>query len=275
MKKILVVLMCALVMTGCGNGNTNNLETINVERESLTKSKEAFSEEENISLSETVNEDTKILHINAYIPIDADIYEYSENIGKISADIASEDWFDYEYVSVDFWDYWNAFMGKGKVSSIVSRANNGELETIQQYIYGEDTDSDNSNEDEYSSEGKADETSNDNDVNTKKSTVVYEDNNVKISFAGISEDGVEFWVDNLTDVNITIQADSVSVNGISTNDIMMSDDVAPQSKGKVVAQCDDFTSVTNVETVGGQLRVIDFNNNLESYDAKFVNIPIG
>lgn len=112
------------------------------------------------------------------------------------------------------------------------------------------------------------------ETDSENPTVLFEDTNVRISFAGIEENGVAFWVENLTNANITIQADSVSVNGVSANDIVMSDDVAPQSKGKVVAKCDDFTSITNVETVGGQLRVIDFNNNLESYDATFVNVPI-
>ena len=112
------------------------------------------------------------------------------------------------------------------------------------------------------------------ETDSENPTVLFEDTNVRISFAGIEENGVAFWVENLTNANITIQADSVSVNGASTNDIVMSDDVAPQSKGKVVAKCDDFTSITNVETVGGQLRVIDFNGSFESYDVTFVNVPI-
>ena len=107
-------------------------------------------------------------------------------------------------------------------------------------------------------------------------TVVYEDNNVKISFSEITEDGVEFWVENLTNINITIQADTISINGISTNDIMMSDDVAPKSKGKVIAGCDDFSSLASVETVGGQLRIIDLSQTWDPYyyNATFVNVPI-
>lgn len=107
----------------------------------------------------------------------------------------------------------------------------------------------------------------------EEDVVLYEDDNVKIYFKGIGEKGVEFWIENLTDINITIQADSVSINGISTNDIMMSDDVAPKSKGKVVARCSDFSDVKNVRTVGGQLRIIDFAS-WETYDATFVNIKV-
>ena len=54
---------------------------------------------------------------------------------------------------------------------------------------------------------------------------------------------------------------------------MMSDDVAPKSKGKVVARCSDFSDVKNVRTVGGQLRIIDFAS-WETYDATFVNIKV-
>lgn len=115
---------------------------------------------------------------------------------------------------------------------------------------------------------------NNNSANPEDSTTVYEDDKVKISFSGIEEKGVEFWCENLTDVNITIQADSVSINGISTSDIMMSDDVAPKSTGKVVAKCEDFAGTTDVESVGGQLRIVDFSNSFETYEATFANVPI-
>lgn len=105
-------------------------------------------------------------------------------------------------------------------------------------------------------------------------TLVYEDEKVKIYFSGLTEDGVMFSVENMTDTNITIQANSISVNGVSTNDIMMSDDVAPQSTGKVIARCDDFPENTEVATIGGQLRVIDFSESFSSYDATFSNIDV-
>lgn len=66
----------------------------------------------------------------------------------------------------------------------------------------------------------------------------------------------------------------MSINGISTSDIMMSDDVAPKSKGKVVARCDDFSIDTKVEKVGGQLRIVDFSNGLKSYDATFSDVSV-
>lgn len=107
-----------------------------------------------------------------------------------------------------------------------------------------------------------------------KETLVYKDERVIIHFTGIGDRGVEFKVQNLTDINITIQADSVSINGISTNDITMSDNVAPKSTGKVVAKCKDFSKYTEVKTVGGQLRVIDFERSFDSYNATFSNVSV-
>ncbi|MBC8390721.1 MAG: hypothetical protein H8E13_22060 [Actinobacteria bacterium] len=75
------------------------------------------------------------------------------------------------------------------------------------------------------------------------------------------------WFEPLLENNV--------VNKISINDISMSDDVAPQSIGKVVAGCRvDYK--TPVSTIGGQLSIIDFSRSLfDSYDASFVNIVVG
>lgn len=102
---------------------------------------------------------------------------------------------------------------------------------------------------------------------------VYSDGKVTISYAFTDSDGVHFYVQNQTDVNITIQANSVSINGFSQNDIIMSDDVAPQSTGEVIAKCIVDPNIA-VETIGGQLRIIDFNNSFETYTATFINVPV-
>lgn len=96
--------------------------------------------------------------------------------------------------------------------------------------------------------------------------ILYEDEFVKICFDKVGEKGVEFIVENKTDYVLTIQADAIAINGYSTDDIIMSDDVAPQSKGKVIAKCDDFGQGMKVEKISGQLRIVDF-----SY--KFLEVP--
>ncbi|MFR5265328.1 hypothetical protein [Clostridium sp.] len=105
-----------------------------------------------------------------------------------------------------------------------------------------------------------------------KTTTVYDDAKVKIDFSKVTNKGVEFIVENKTDINITIQADSVAINGISVNQITMSDAVAPKSKGKVLARCsvEDY----NATTVSGQLRIIDFNRSFSTYNANFVNVEV-
>ena len=108
---------------------------------------------------------------------------------------------------------------------------------------------------------------------SNSNTLVFEDDKVKIHFVKLTEKGVVFEVENLTDVNITVQADSISINKKSINDIIMSADVAPQSIGEVVARCSVDPS-TNVETIGGQLRIVDFSESFESYDASFINIAV-
>lgn len=106
--------------------------------------------------------------------------------------------------------------------------------------------------------------------------VLYEDDYVKICFDKIGKKGVEFLVENKTEYLLTIQADAIAINGYSTDGIIMSDDVAPKSKGKVIAQCDDFVQETVVEKISGQLRIIDFSYELleRSYKAKFTDVEI-
>lgn len=104
--------------------------------------------------------------------------------------------------------------------------------------------------------------------------LVYSDESVEIYFSEVTSNGVVFEVKNMTDINLTFQASSVAINGVSTNDITMSDDVAPQSIGKIVARCSDFSTSEKVYTVSGQLRVIDFSGSWTTYDAKFVNVEI-
>lgn len=102
---------------------------------------------------------------------------------------------------------------------------------------------------------------------------VYEDPRVIISFSGVDSRGVNFEVENLTDKTITVQADSISINGYSTNDIIMSDDVAPKSIGKVNAKCSiDYTNP--VGSLSGQLRIIDFEQGFEPYKVVLDNFVI-
>lgn len=107
----------------------------------------------------------------------------------------------------------------------------------------------------------------------KAPVVVYQDASVVISFKENTSKGVKFLVENKTNKGLTIQADSVAINGFSAGDITMSDDVAPQSKGYVTAKTSELTDVGEPETVSGKLRVIDFDT-FDSYDVTFTNVSL-
>lgn len=103
--------------------------------------------------------------------------------------------------------------------------------------------------------------------------LLYTDEQVDIYYWGTEASGVSFLLKNKTSINITIQADSVSVNQRSYNSIIMSDNVVPRSIGVVKARCAIEADNIATSTVGGQLSVIDFKT-LDSYDVTFVNIPV-
>jgi hypothetical protein len=111
-------------------------------------------------------------------------------------------------------------------------------------------------------------------VEEKAPVVVYQDDKVIISFKEVSAEGVKFLMENKTDKELTVQADSVAVNGFSSNDITMSDAVAPQSKGYITARTSELADAGAPETLSGKLRVIDFTGNWETYDVTFTNVSV-
>lgn len=103
---------------------------------------------------------------------------------------------------------------------------------------------------------------------------VYSDAKVTISFKDVTSEGVRFLVENKSDRTLTIQADSVAINGFSTNDITMSDDISPKSKGYAIAQTTELSDAGEPATVSGGLRVIDFNSNMDDIPVNFTNVKV-
>lgn len=120
-------------------------------------------------------------------------------------------------------------------------------------------------------------------------TTVYEDSNVKINYykTGTNPrlsyyESVVFLVENKTNGVITFQADSISLDGMEIGNISMSDPISPQSKGYIYADVNNVSLNRSPKTISGQLKVIDFDNTAfstswrdESYEALFINVPIG
>ena len=114
---------------------------------------------------------------------------------------------------------------------------------------------------------------------------VYEDEKVLIEYAGCTAEKLYSWaedvyyyanfnVKNKTDVELTFQADALSFNGLSFNNFMGSDSIAPQSTGKVRFYTDTQLPTSGINKTSGQIRVIDFAQTITkwSYDAKWVNV---
>ena len=96
---------------------------------------------------------------------------------------------------------------------------------------------------------------------------LYEDSNVSIKFSKVQKNKydsseAELYLDvtNKTGSTITVQADAVSLNGYTFNDLVMSDDVSAKSTGSVKVTIRNYdatlVNLNSVQTVGGQFRII-------------------
>lgn len=270
--KLLTIVTMSVSLCACGNSADNDsvskeeYDKVVAERDELQSNQEKQENEpiakaekelsviDGLSFSEARNDKGKILTITSYIDNEMNVSEEFKKLGSKLDAVQQEEWFDYNYVIIQTWNE-----NLGLITS--TEANTDNMDTRSYNWYGDDNESNSEEE----TEPEAD--------IPQKDTVVYKDKKVKISYKEVNEDGVVFEVQNKTNANITIQADSVSINGVSINDITMSDDVAPKSTGTVVARCSVDTS-QKVKKVGGQLRIIDFNESFDTYDATFVNVPV-
>lgn len=115
---------------------------------------------------------------------------------------------------------------------------------------------------------------------------VYDDENVTIEFAGCTmEKPYEFMdtiyyyanfnVKNKTDAELTFQTEALSFNGISYNDFIGSESVAPKSTGKIYFYTETQIPTSGISKTSGNIRVINWEEPLLedfSYDAKWVDI---
>lgn len=115
---------------------------------------------------------------------------------------------------------------------------------------------------------------------------VYDDEYVTIEFAGCRAPAEDDWVKyyyadfnikNKTDVVLTFQPNVIAFDGISYQ-VQGSEEVAPQSTGKISFYSDDVLPTSGVSKTSGQVKAIDFKAMTEnilgnhSYEIKWVNI---
>lgn len=112
----------------------------------------------------------------------------------------------------------------------------------------------------------------------KKDTLVYSDSNVNIYFHDVTtefdETYVNFNVKNKINKKLEFQADTITLDGISYNNIVMSDPVAPKSTGIISAHVEK-APYKQPQKVGGELHYFDEVIG-KSVDKKisFVNIKV-
>ena len=104
-------------------------------------------------------------------------------------------------------------------------------------------------------------------------TDLYSDDKVDIIYAGKDGSTFTFKIKNKTDKSFYVYANSLAVDGISSDDVMLSSDIAPQSTGIVKAKCDDFRSVDNPSVLSGDFRFA-FNDYMDSFNAEFSNVEL-
>jgi hypothetical protein len=114
---------------------------------------------------------------------------------------------------------------------------------------------------------------------------VYDDDKVTIEFAGCRAPSDDDWlkyyyadfnIKNKTDVTLTFQPKAISFDGISYQ-LTGSEEVAPQSTGKVSFTTDDMLPTSGISKTSGEVTVIDFDKLFDTtgdsnYSAKWVNV---
>lgn len=116
---------------------------------------------------------------------------------------------------------------------------------------------------------------------------VYKDENCLIQFYTVEKDSkyyiAKFRVTNYTSRTLTFQSGCISFNGESTNNITLSDEVAPNSAGTIEMKLRDldmeYFDIQNIHKISGGFRIIDFiDDNFhdcnQSYRIKYVDVEV-
>ena len=100
---------------------------------------------------------------------------------------------------------------------------------------------------------------------TEPMTLLYDDNNISVYYSDTEKSYrndkvyVYLFVKNKTDKSITIQADTVILDGISYNDLICSDPISANTSGTIEISVDRCSN-TSPLTVGADLRYFNTGN---------------
>lgn len=145
-KRFTAILLVAVLLGGCGNSGVSQEEYDRVvaERNEL---KESFSNEENpardffeeiegVTVSESGDSRRKSLVLTCYAKLYTDndaMSDTAESIGEKLRDAQKEDWFDYDYILLDFWSE-----SVGRIVSFTISPNDLSKPIQMKEWYGED-----------------------------------------------------------------------------------------------------------------------------------------
>lgn len=110
-----------------------------------------------------------------------------------------------------------------------------------------------------------------------KKMLVYNDSNCSIYYKGAaqgrSSDRIEvyFYVENRTSTTLLLQANSITLNGYSFSDLIMSDPILSNTVGEIDLTVDEFNpglvNINSITSIGGQFRIIDDLDGWDTYKA--------
>lgn len=111
----------------------------------------------------------------------------------------------------------------------------------------------------------------------KADTLVYSNGRYDIYYHDITDKydrtDVIFKVKNKTNIKLEFHADTVTLDGISYNDLIMAEPVAPKSIG-YISVSSDSAKYKKPTTVGGELRCYDNNYKGNCENISFVNVKV-
>ena len=104
-------------------------------------------------------------------------------------------------------------------------------------------------------------------------TVFYEDANVKITCVGLSPEGPILGVENLTDVGIIVQAESLSINMVGIFDVFFSYYTAPHSVSRFLAE-GPVDASAQVGMIGGAFIIANPADRKSNYMVHLDNVVV-
>lgn len=293
-KSCIILLILSCLLTGCGN-QVNSHDYVTRERyDSVVAERDALQDQidesysevlkrvrnafknvqayEDLTFYEIQNNDSKSLMITCHMRMTANNNsEKLTEIENVVERLSGESWCIYDYVIINVW---NATLGM--INSI--EINMSDLSLTRSHVWSvDDIDLQQSQSDE-DAEGDSQELQLDENPNDE-GYIVYQDENVIITYTGISgrehEYQINLLIENLSDKEYMIQARATSINGFMVDPIC-SIEIAPGKKAngymKIVFDDANDHPMSSVESVETRFLIVNDDDWNDRYETENVVI---